>query len=266
MSNYIFVTTFNKSGYDLYGKKMLESFLTYWPKNQSIVVYTENTELDDNLKSNPRIIVKDLLLVNDLVAFKTRHKDNPLANGYKPEAPQNKNFQFDAVRFSHKVFAIYDCVLNNQGKSVIWLDADTITHSVVPENFLASTFPPKHYGVAYLGRLKQYSECGWVVYHTNHPLMKDFWETFVNYYRNDTIFGLEEWHDSFVFDVVRKEYEAKGMTNHNITIGFVAGHPFINCVLGEYMDHMKGPRKSVGRSRKTERNINPEKQIDYWKT
>ena len=266
MNNYLLVTTFNKSGYDLYGRKMLNAFLTFWPKDQSIAVYTEDVELDDNLKNDPRILIKDLLTVTDLVNFKERHKDNKEANGYKTDNPAVKNFQFDAVRFSHKVFAIYDCVCNNPDKSVIWLDADTITHSVVPSNFLETNFPPANYGVSYLGRIKQYSECGWVVYHMSNPMMKDFWETFVNYYRNDTIFGLKEWHDSYVFDVVREEYEAKGLINHNITPGFIAGHPFINCVLGEYMDHMKGPRKSVGRSKKTERNINPEKVIDYWKS
>lgn len=263
--SYIFVTTFNKSGYDLYGKKMLNAFLTYWPKDQSIVVYTENVALDNNLKQDPRIVVKDLLLVPGLLAFKERHKNNPQANGYVLDNPSSNNFQFDAVRFSHKVFAIYDCVTTHPDKSVIWLDADTITHSLVPQDFLETNFPSKNYGVAYLGRTKQYSECGWVVYHMTNPIMKAFWETFINYYKNDTIFKLSEWHDSFVFDVVRKEYEEKGMVNHNITPGFVAGHPFINCVLGEYMDHMKGPRKSSGRSRKNERNINPEKIIDYWK-
>lgn len=258
--NYLLVTTFNLDGYNLYGKKMLESFLQYWPKDQQILVYTENCTLDSNLNDD-RIIVKDLLLVQELVAFKARHKENPLANGYKDSS--SKNFLFDAVRFSHKVFALYDAVRNNAGKSIIWLDADTITHNIIPQDFLDSNFPDT-YGIAYLGRIKQYTECGWVVYHTKHPLMKDFWETFTGYYKNDTIFELQEWHDSFVFDVVRKEYESRGMLNQNITPDCVAGHPFINCILGEYMDHMKGPRKQAGRSKKTERLIKDDK-IGWWK-
>jgi hypothetical protein len=257
--SYLLVTTFNLDGYNLYGKKMLEAFLKYWPSNQQIIVYTENCKLDNSL-INPRIIVKDLLLNQDLVNFKTRHANNPVANGYKDD---KKNFLFDAVRFSHKVFSLYDAVQTNLGKSIVWVDADTITHRKVPESFLLDNFPNK-FGIAYLGRIKQYSECGWVVYHTNHPLMKDFWETFVDYYRKDTIFNLTEWHDSYVFDVARKEYEAKGMVNQNITPNFVAGHPFINCVLGEYMDHMKGPRKQTGRSKKTERLIKSD-SIGWWK-
>lgn len=259
MNNYLLVTTFNEEGYNLYGKKMLLSFLQYWPSNQNILVYTENVTLDDDL-SNNRIIVKDLLLVKDLADFKTRHKNNPVANGYKDS--KLKNFLFDAVRFSHKVFALYDAVQTNLGKSVVWLDADTITHTTIPDNFLTTNFP-NNYSIAYLGRIKQYTECGWVVYHTSHPLMTYFWETFANYYRNDSIFTLSEWHDSYVFDVVRKEFEAKGMLNQNITPNFIAGHPFINCVLGDYMDHMKGQRKQKGRSLAIERKIK-DKNIGYW--
>ena len=257
--SYLLVTTFNADGYKLYGKKMLEAFLEYWPIDQQIIVYTENCDLDTQF-NNPRIIIKDLLQVNELVDFKTRHKDNLVANGFKNSS--TKNFLFDAVRFSHKVFALYDAVQNNLGKSIVWVDADTITHSNVSANFLADNFP-NNFGIAYLGRIKQYTECGWVVYHTSHPLMQKFWETFTDYYRKDTIFNLPEWHDSYVFDVVRKEYESKGMVNQNITPGFVAGHPFINCVLGEYMDHMKGPRKQEGRSKKTERSIE-KNHIKYW--
>jgi hypothetical protein len=263
-NNYLLVTTFNNEGYNIYGKKMLEAFLKYWPKNQQIIVYTENFNLDKNLISD-RIIVKDILSIQSLVDFKDRHKNNPAANGYKKD-PNKKDFMFDAVRFSHKIFSLYDAITNNFGKSIVWVDGDTITHSDVPEDFLMVNFPQKDYGIAYLGRIKQYSECGWVVYHTNHPLMKDFWERFIDYYRNDTIFNLQEWHDSFVFDVTRKEFEEKGMLNQNITPGFIAGHPFINCVLGEYMDHMKGPRKKVGRSKKNERIISSKKTIAWWQS
>jgi hypothetical protein len=261
MNNYILVTTFNKEGYDLYGKKMLATFLRNWPTNQQIIVYTENVDLDKSLR-NERILVKDLLGVKELVAFKEKHKNNLAANGFKNNE-NTKDFKYDAIRFSHKVFALYDAVKNNTRKSVVWIDADTVTHTKVPENFLINNFPKENFGVAYLGRIKQYSECGWVVYHTQHPLMLDFWETFINYYRQDTIFNLKEWHDSFVFDVVRLEYESKGMVNQNITPGYVAGHPFINCVLGDYMDHMKGPRKKVGRSKKTERTIGA-KTSAWW--
>ena len=247
---YTIVTTFNESGYKKYGKQMLESFVKYWPKNQTIIVYAENVNVDI---VDPRIVIKDLLTIDDLVAFKTRNAHRDFLN-----------FKWDAVRFSHKIFALYDAVTTYPDTNIVWMDADTITHSKIPLNFLEAFCPANNYGIIYLGRIEHHSECGWVVYQMGNPMMKDFWETFINLYKNDTIYNLEEWHDSFVFDVVRKEYEEKGMINHNLTPTYVRGHPFINSVLGDYMDHLKGPRKDRGRSAKHERHLRTDKKVDWW--
>lgn len=276
MSSYLIVTTFNKQGYDLYGKTMLASFIKHWPKDQNILVYTEGVTLDPELAGNSRIMVRDLNTVSDLALFKKRHENNPKANGFWPEGNAVKEFQFDAVRFSHKVFALYDCWTNPpfDFKSMVWLDADTITFRDVPDNLL-ETVAPKTYvtsigareklGICYLGRLKQHSECGFVSYSRMHPLMNMFWETFINLYKTDSLFQLREWHDSFLFDHVRVMFEGRGMKNLNLTPKFLTGHPFINCVLGEYMDHMKGARKKAGRSRKAERHVKSSNEPNWWK-
>ena len=276
MSSYLIVTTFNKQGYDLYGKTMLNSFLAHWPKDQRIMVYTENVNLDPELAKNNRILIKDLNQVRDLVLFKKRHENNQKAHGFWPEGRTVKEFQFDAVRFSHKVFALYDCWVNSpvDSKSMLWLDADTITFRDIPDNFLETVAPRSYmsrdgakekYGVCYLGRLKQHSECGFVSYNKMHPLMHEFWENFIDLYKNDSLFQLKEWHDSFLFDHVRVLFEKRGLKNLNLTPKFQTGHPFINCVLGEYMDHMKGARKKQGRSRKGERHVRSTNEPDWWK-
>lgn len=276
MLPYLFVTTFNKQGYNLYGKRMLESFLLNWPKVFKIVVYFEDFVIDQSLRDNPRLIARDLNQVHDLKIFKNRHNKNLKAHGYI-KSEQHKEFQFDAVRFSHKVFAIYDCYKSppEPCKSLIWLDGDTYTFRPVPEDFLEKIAPrnffgnhaegKKKFGIAYLGRTQQHSECGFVSYNCTHEMMDDFWETFINLYKTDSIFDLAEWHDSFVFDHVRKIFEAKGMFNNNLTPKIAKGHPFINCDLGLYMDHMKGSRKKHGRSRKTERLIKKPDEPEWWK-
>jgi hypothetical protein len=55
---------------------------------------------------------------------------------------------------------------------------------------------------------------------------------------------------SEVWDEVRKEFEAHGVHFKNISGKAVhLEHPFINCGLGEYFDHLKGPeRKKMGKS------------------
>lgn len=218
MLPYLFVTTFNKQGYNLYGKRMLESFLLHWPSSFKIVVYFEDFVLDKSIKDNPRVILKNLNEVQDLIIFKNRHKNNSKAHGYINDT-QHKEFQFDAVRFSHKVFAIYDCFKNPPipCKSLVWIDGDTFTFRSVPEDFLEQIAPrnffgnnvegKRKYGICYLGRTQQHSECGFISYNCTHELMHEFWETFINLYKTDAIFSLAEWHDSFVFDHVRKIYE-----------------------------------------------------------
>lgn len=274
--SYIIVTTFNKQGYDLYGRTMLDSFVNHWPKSQSILVYTEGVTLDEPHSNNPRIITKDINQIRDLSLFKRRHANNPKANGFWPEGKTVKDFKFDAVRFSHKIFALYDCFNNPpfEFKSMVWLDADTVTFRDIPENFLETVAPRAYstrdgakekFGICYLGRIKQHSECGFVSYNRMHPMMHQFWESLIDLYKNDSLFKIKEWHDSFLFDHVRKIYEDRGMKNLNLTPKFMTGHPFINCMLGEYMDHMKGDRKKQGRSRKGERHVRSTNEPDWWK-
>jgi len=263
MNRYQLVTTMHQDGYVQYGKRMIDSFLQYWPENQCLVVYTEGFDLDIN---NNRIISRDLLMCSpELVAFKQRHRDNPKANGYVDPTRKDPDFKYDAVRFSHKVFALYHEYKNRTlgVDSIVWIDADTVTHAPVSDNFLTTHFPlTPDIGIYYLGRSEQYTECGWVVYNCTNPHMETFWERFANQYRKDKLLNQQEWHDSYIFDVVRSSMEADGMINSSITPGYVKGHPFIDSFLGEYMDHLKGPkRKAAGRSAKTEAK---NKHTGWW--
>ena len=72
-------------------------------------------------------------------------------------------------------------------------------------------------------------------------------------YDHGMLFDLPEWHDSYIFDVVRKKLEKKrGLKNFNITdLKLVEipnetdDHVFVLSVLGQYMDHKKGNRKDI---------------------
>jgi len=73
---------------------------------------------------------------------------------------------------------------------------------------------------------------------------------------------MEEWHDSFVFEVVRTKMP---LNSHNWGAGIVRGegHPIINSVWGAYIDHLKGGRKLQGKSRKTDL-LKPRAE-HYWR-
>ena len=70
-------------------------------------------------------------------------------------------------------------------------------------------------------------------------------------YLDDSLFELPEWHDGFVYDLIRRTFENQGkFKSHDIAANVqLSGHPFINSVLGNFMDHLKGDeRKEAGKS------------------
>jgi hypothetical protein len=75
------------------------------------------------------------------------------------------------------------------------------------------------------------------------------------------IFQQDEWHDSFIFDVVRRRTVLKELdwSSHLIT---GEGHPLINSAWGAYLDHLKGSRKKTGRSPTTDLKV--KRTEAYW--
>ncbi len=271
---YTIITTFNQSGLEQYGQTMIDSFDQYWPQSVPLVVYTEDCQ--PKIPSS-RVSVKDLLAASpDLVAFKQRHTNNPVANGRVAKdtnVPFADNaFKWDAVRFSHKVFAVLHACATAQTDWVIWLDADTKTFTPVPDSFLSSVCNT-HSLACYLGRREKYhSECGWVAYNLRHPDCAAFMKQWQDLYITDQLFDLREYHDSFVFDEIRKQFQLRGVQFYNLSPtlpGKGPGHPFIASALGQYMDHMKGSkRKALGHSLPDDyqRNQGLNSSVPYWQS
>lgn len=263
---YQIITTFNQRGLEQYGQRMINSFEAHWPSDVSLIIYAEDCEPQIHC-ANVQVI--DSLKANeDLTKFILRHQNNPRAHG-KDGPPEvfdpRKTFRWDAVRFSHKVFSIaHAAALLNSGW-LIWLDADTYSHSTLSSSTL-SMLCPDNYMISYLGRGEAYhSECGWVGYNLSHPQCKTFIQKFVDMYRNDEIFTLSEWHDSFVWDHVRRQFNQNQFFNLAAKLKNTkgsAGHPFINSELGRYMDHAKGARKQTGYSKSTD--IHQHHDLPYW--
>ena len=74
----------------------------------------------------------------------------------------------------------------------------------------------------------------------------------IEIYLSGEIFSLKEWHDSWIWDHVRREFEKSNIVFKNLSGEKFEQleHPFVNCNLGKYFDHLKGPRKSAGYSPK----------------
>ena len=267
------ITTFHAAGMVQYGQNMIDTFDRHWPRSVPLMVYAEDCR--PRIPSD-RVQVRDLHeCCPGLVKFKREHRDNPVANGKVMKDTnlpyRDNNFKWDAVRFSHKVFAVIHGTRTIPTDWVIWLDADTKTFADVPEQFLASMCDSDAMA-CYLGRREKYhSECGWVAYNRQHPDLGDFVDRWERLHDTGELFDLREYHDSFVFDVLRKDFQASRHTKFsNISPdvpGKGPGHPFIASQLGLYMDHMKGSRrKALGHSLPDDhkRNQGINSHIPYW--
>ena len=79
------VTTFPPNRWEAYGKRMIESFIDHWPEDVKLYVYYEK-ELPPI--TNPKIEYVNLEEVNpDLLAFKERHKNDPVVGPAQPNKP-----------------------------------------------------------------------------------------------------------------------------------------------------------------------------------
>lgn len=273
MQTFSFVSTFHKPVLELYGQRFVDSFSKNVDPKIKLFLYAEDClpKTDDN-----RIFVLDQKAeLPKLIAFKERWKDVPKANGVCPpeikaRRPRDwhKEFKWDAVRFANKVYAVFDAAERCGTDWIIWLDADTYVHSPASKDEL-SKFVPAGAWMSYLGRGKKWPECGFYGINLRSVEGRDFLKEFERVYEDaeNGIFKMEEWHDSYVFEEVRKVIENKYPRSpfYNISGNLIngEGHPFINSDLGKYFDHLKGDRKETGKSNKP-KDLIVKRSEGYW--
>ena len=263
---YTVITTFNESGYKQYGQRMIQTFLQNWPGEVTLVVYAEDCAVTETA---PNLVVYDIGIADALTTFKTAWAGVPQANGDVSADPvrnkrkdAGKGFKWDAVRFAHKVYSIFHCARSIATDWLLWMDADTVCHSAITSADLDRLCPPDR-DLCFLGRRHKYTECGLYAMNLGRPAVKTFLQMFQRYYDDAEhgIFTLAEWHDSFVFDAVRKQCALNELdwSSHLIT---GEGHPLINSEWGAYLDHLKGARKDQGRSKRADLKV-PRTEA-YW--
>lgn len=262
------VTTFNAAGYEKYGKRFLQTYIDNWPKTVHLFVYAENCQVAESASN---ITVVDMnTACTKLLEFKNKWRHEPKANGDISKVPRlasrkdsHKPFKWDAVRFSHKVYSIFHCASSLSDGWLLWMDADTVCHSPITQEQVES-FLPSQYELCFLGREKKFSECGLYGLNLETASARKFLQQFQEMYDNaeQGIFTLEEWHDSYVFDEVRKRIVMKEL---NWSKGLVKGegHPLINSAWGAFLDHLKGDRKDIGRSKT--KDLLVARKEKYWR-
>lgn len=207
------ITTFPDSSWDVYSKRMLESFVANWPAEVPIMVKLDTDKLSSEI--NKVLRSYDGLACGwekEHAAFVERNKgkDDP------------ENYRKQAVRFCHKVFAIkfaLDAV--NKAKAagedglpryLIWLDADVLTTRQVTPADIEKCLPKDGDAVSYMGRKDwPHSECGWLAFDLENGadlIVEEMYKQYVS----DAIFLYDELHDSWVFDQIVPAFKATNLT------------------------------------------------------
>jgi hypothetical protein len=274
---YAVVTTFNEQGLTQYGQRMIDTFCLNWPQEVILHIYPE--KCNPKIQNHSHVTLTDLDSVQELTAFKEQWRDVPKANGDVSRDPvrskrkdAGKGFKWHAVRFAHKVYAIFDCARTTDADILIWMDADTICHSTITMTDIQRMIPNDK-DLCFLGRKGKYSECGLYSLNLKSQMTKNFLNEFQRMYDNAEtgIFQLAEWHDSFVFDAVRQKFPflsqldwAANLYDLRPAPGMSTGegHPLINSEWGAWLDHLKGGRKSLGKSKRDDLKVL--RKEPYW--
>ena len=174
------VTSLNKSLYDYYAFRFLESY--NWPFD--CYIYHEGWAPE----SRNNIIYRNIYETNPtLKDFIAR---NEKRNQYSTEKNDTSKIIFgleflkDAIRFSYKVYAKTHLMMEGKYDYVIWVDADVVFTKAITEEELIQKILPKDYTICYLDRPEppRYPECGFVGYNLTNSHTKNFVEKLREYY------------------------------------------------------------------------------------
>ena len=256
----------NHKLYENYGMNFLDDFENYAGTEVKLFNVFEG-KIPNNLNQNYKKIQTIPFQCPDHQRFLNFFSNLYEARGLRIEQELNKtnnkinlnfkmDFRYDAIRFSFKVFAINLIKkMELDTDYLIWTDADLRCKKKFDKNDLSFVFPEDNELVSYLGRThfpqnNPFSECGFLIFNCKNKNFHNFINRMIQIYGTGEIFSLKEWHDCWVFDETRREYEKKGEKFKNISRDYShTEHPFMKSGLEEYFDHLKGPdRKKAGRS------------------
>jgi hypothetical protein len=254
MTRWAAVTTFHADHWQGWARTFVASFLARWPREVELHVVLQG--------DLPRDLFRSRLHVHALETwaprwpeFLAKHGGDKAAHG---QINGGYDYRHDAIRFAPKVFVIGAAAEHlRRAERLLWIDADIVTHADVPLGWLEAVLLPfdeasgtRPY-VAYLGRdaVRLVPETGLLAFDQLHAGHAPFLAAWTGLYASGSVFELARQEDAFSFDCVRRHFAKAGLIScHDLGAGIMHHHVFVNSVLGEVMDHCKGPRKQVGHS------------------
>jgi hypothetical protein len=188
------ITTFSEQGYNVYGKRWIESVIQNWPEDIRVVVYIDF----------------DLAEPADNFLIKQFDAEFPYHPEFKKKIYSHYEWKWSdtikypvikekTVKFSYKSFVIIDQLEKSTDNYLIWLDGDVETLSkIVPEDFdfLGDNFLACQKEI--LNRGKCHIESGFLLFNLNHPIRKQFTEEFKKLYYDLELLNFKKPYDGFL--------------------------------------------------------------------
>lgn len=236
-----YVTSFNLDGYELYGKKMLDGFLEFWPEGD-IWVYAENfgeVLVPEERHVDPRIRWIDLWKVPQVAYFVDWLSERPIFKGETPDG--KKNYKLNIYKFCRKSFAQMDAAEDFDG-TLVWIDGDVETVDDVPMSWLEGFIADK--AMCYMGRSKWHLCASFLMWDMSRQEAKDFFSAYKDAYLKGYVFALPEWHDSFIVEVLMNSLD---IPRNNISADIDLPGPFnvFDLVFRGRARHLKGALKHM---------------------
>ena len=245
MNHYHLVTSMSIRQYRAFGENMIVSMNTHLPDDSTLTIFMDDFDKFDELFSGDKIEYQKLDTTPHQIFSQVA---NPLMSGWvtaernSEEYDKGLMFKWDATRFAYKIYSIFQALESSKGRYLIWIDADTKATKSIDNQFFASLLTKEDY-MAYLARTERHSECGFVMFDTQHPIHYYFWNAMSGMYNGLLMFDEAEWHDSYIFDVVRTRFEQWGIVSntkiHETKLGHVWNESRLKTVAG--LEHFKGP-------------------------
>ena len=220
MTNVNFVTSFNENLFVDTSYKFLESVLSKWEPKIKLNCYTHNVDLENYVVPDAKNITFNSL--HDVETYDSFHETFKKHNGTEGETV-DYNWKLDALRWSHKVFALTESAFNLVAASdnpgwLIWIDADSYTLNRLTKKDILAILPEGADVVCLERTDQEYHEGAFMAFNLNSQSTQDLLGDLRGAYISGEVFNYREWHDSFIFTRLLTIYKAHGLKVSNLGI------------------------------------------------
>ena len=234
-------TTYNKKYYDLCGRRMIETFLQYWPQDVNLHVYWQEQVPEI---FSPNIVYHELYKAQpQLKEWIDKHTDKKY-HGWREDRGKYV-WKNDGVKFSHKVFAQTHRIKNSNANVLLYSDADTLYHAKPNLDYLREICPEESL-CTFFDRPKFRDETGFYMHNPQHPQAKDWANRLEEIYLSGEVWTYEEnkQADQYTMAYGRDSFkECKQMDLMQYHNGVDAKDPVPTSPLSEFLNHLKGNKK-----------------------